>query len=281
MPAEKVATADWRIAEQNLYKTTADIVLLAKKLYCARLMAEKEKELAQASMRSADARIKESVDAVAAGNVLEIVVSGARVKQLQAKQALLEADNQIRDVDAELSDLTGMPLYTRFEPLDDLPAPPEAQPEAVYVESAYGRNPELHAALKTVDKAESAIDAARYDYIPDIGLFGSYSYQDGIPYIDQTIGAAGVMMKWELFDWGKRGDVVDQRKALRSQARQNVDRLKRRIAVDVGKAVRKIDRAREILDVAQAAFTVQEERLRIAGEPARGSVSSPTPRTWI
>ncbi len=264
--AEKVATADRHMAELNLSKTTADIILLAKKLYCARLLAEKEKGLARASMRAAEACIKEASDAVTSGSTLEITAQGATVKKLQARQALLEAENRIMDTDAELSDLTGMPLDTRFEPVAGLPDIPIIEPQAAYVVAAYNLNPELRGAIKAVNKADSAIDAARYDYIPDIGLFGSYTYQDGVPYVDQNIGSAGVIMKWELLDWGKRGAKVTQRKAQRSQAEQNVARLKRRIAVDIGKAYRKLTQSGEILDVARAAFSVQEERLRISGD---------------
>ena len=267
--AERIAVADRHIAEKNLCKTTADIVLLAKKLVCGRLMAEKQKDLARAGMRAADARIKESADALAAGNVLKVAVDGARIQRLQARQSLLEAEHQIGDIDGDLSDLTGMPLDTRFEPVGGLPGLPAIQSESEYIESAYCLNPELRAAREAINKADGAVDAARYDYIPDIGLFGSYIYQDGIPYVDQDIGAAGVVMEWDIFDWGKRGAVMAQRRAQHDQACRNVERLKRRIAVDVGKAYRKLTRAGETLDLARAAVAVREERLRIGGDQQR------------
>ena len=264
--AERIAVADLRIAEADLCKAETDVALLAKKLYCGLLLAAEQKDVARAGILAADARIKEYGDAVAAGTVMDVAVRGARVKRLQARQALLAADIQIADLDMELSDLIGLPLDTQLELTDTCPRSESIRPEAAYIEQAFGLNPELRAAMKAVNKADGAIDAARYDYIPDIGLFGSYIYQDGVPFVKRSIGAAGVMMKWDLFDWGKRQAVVAQRRAQLTQARLNLERLKRRITVDVGKAYRKLTQTSEILAVAEAAFALQDERLRIGDD---------------
>jgi outer membrane protein TolC len=142
------------------------------------------------------------------------------------------------------------------------------------LEEALRRNPEVQAARQMVERASGGVRAARDEYIPDVAAFARYTYQNGVPFLAHNNGIFGFQMTWNVFDWGKRRGLVGQREAQLEQARENLRRIEDRIAVDVGKAVRKLARAHQMLSVALEALELRREGERIAGNQLNAEVIS-------
>lgn len=137
------------------------------------------------------------------------------------------------------------------------------------MQEALERNPEIKAAREGVNKAQSGVEAAKLEYIPDISLFGRHTYQDGVPFLTHNIGMFGVRMTWDIFEWGKRGHVLAQRREQLTQANQNLDRLKKRIEVEVDKAYRKLEQTNRLIDVSRESLALQKENLRLKSNGIR------------
>jgi outer membrane protein TolC len=73
-------------------------------------------------------------------------------------------------------------------------------------------------------------------------------------------------MTWDIFDWGKKRDVVAQRKEQLAQANENLHRVKNQIEVGVDKAYRKLEQTRRLIDVARESLVLQKENLRIKSD---------------
>jgi outer membrane protein TolC len=116
--------------------------------------------------------------------------------------------------------------------------------------------------------------AARDEYIPNIGAFARETYQSGVPFLVHNFGTFGLQMTWNVFDWGKRKGVVGEREAQLTQAEENVRRITDRITVDVGKAYRKLERTRMMVDVAREALALRQESGRISGNQLKAGVTS-------
>jgi outer membrane protein TolC len=132
------------------------------------------------------------------------------------------------------------------------------------VKAALDRNPEIRAALQTEEKARRALAAARAEYIPEVSAFGQYVFQNGVPFLANNNALAGLRLNWNLFDWGRRGGVVNERRAQVTQAEENVRRIRNRVTLDVAKAHRKLERSREMVEVARAAVELRRESERIS-----------------
>src|SRR6185369_4475295 len=181
--ANAIARADRGIARGELARSENETVLAVHQLYCALLVAYKEKEAARALLTAAVESRKESEEAARAGNVLDVAVTGARANQLQATQSLLTADQGISDLTSELDDLVGLPEDTPLEvSATDLPEYQAVPLKDASYDAARAGNGELLAARETVDKSRHAVDAARYEYIPDVTIFAKHGYQDGAPF---------------------------------------------------------------------------------------------------
>ena len=198
--------------------------------------------------------------------VLEVAAIGSNAVLLQNKHSLLSAEIQIADLNSELNDLLGLPLDTDIDPVDPPPPEPTANTRETYVQEALEKNPEIKAARESVNKAQSGVKAAQLEYIPDISVFGRYTYQDGVPFLTNNIGIVGVKMTWDIFDWGKRRAVVAQRKEQLTQANENLHRVKKRIEVEVDKAYRKLEQTKRLIDVARESLALQKENLRLKSD---------------
>ena len=131
---------------------------------------------------------------------------------------------------------------------------------------ALAESTEVRAAQQTVEKARSGVTAARTDYIPELSLFAEHIYQNGVPLLTRNNGILGLKMTWNIFDFGKRGDVVDERKALLGQAEENLRRLRNRVLVDVEKGYRKVERSRRMMKVAAEALVLRREAERLSSD---------------
>ena len=127
------------------------------------------------------------------------------------------------------------------------------------------QNPEIRAAIEAVDKAQQEVRIAKADYIPDVGAFAQYVFQDGVPFLVHNNAVFGFRMTWNLFDWGKRSAVVGGRESKLAQVTENVERLKRHIAVQVEKNYRDMELAKEMMETARAALDQAQETRRVGG----------------
>ncbi|HEX9023818.1 MAG TPA: TolC family protein, partial [Geobacteraceae bacterium] len=262
--ANEIAKADRGIAKAELTESENEIVLAVHQLYYALLVANKEKDAARAALTAAQEKLREAGDAVKAGNLLDVVMIGERANLLQCRQALLAAENRISDITADLNDLLGLPSDAILEVteagLPELTAPLKDQ---AYTE-AHAKNGELLAAREAVEKSHHAVRAARYAYIPDVTIFAKHGYQDGAPFLPSNIGIFGAELTWNIFDWGKRKGEIGQRVAQRSQAEENLARIDKRIGIEIDKAYRKLERSKQMIDVAREALSLSRENARLS-----------------
>lgn len=261
--ANRIAQADRGIAEAELKKAENETVLAVHQLYYSLLIAYKEKDAAQASLTAAEENLREADDAVRAGNMLDVALISARANLLQCRQALIVAENRISDVTSELNDLLGLPSDSILEVNEaGLPEMTETAKDQAY-DQARAENGELLSARQTLEKSRHAVKAAKYEYIPDVTLFAKHGFQDGAPFLEKNIGIFGVELTWNIFDWGKRKGEIGQKVALRSQAEQNLARIDKRIGIEIDKAYRKLERSKQMVEVARESLSLCRENARL------------------
>jgi outer membrane protein TolC len=147
-------------------------------------------------------------------------------------------------------------------------------PQEHYLQAALSGNPELEAAKATVTKAHSGVKAAYHAYIPDVSLFASHAYQGWCTLCYAQCGVFGLMMSWDIWDWGKRRAVIGERGAQLSQAEKNLQRLNDEVTVELDKAYRKLENTKSMMDVAREALALQRERLRLVSDQIKTSTAS-------
>ncbi len=262
----RAAEADIRIADQDRRRAENEIGLKTQEAFFGVLILDRRIAAARRKLAAAEEARRESRDAVETGAALEVKALEGEARMLEAQNGLLTAEMQVADLRTELNDLLGLPLETTL----DLVAPEVAAVDLsalpVMIAEALQRNPEVQAAQETVVKAGHGVGAARADFLPEIGIFGAYAFQSGVPFLPGNNGTFGARMTWNIFDWGKRAAQVGERELQREQAEENLRRLRNRVSIDVEKARRKVERIQDLVRVAERAVAVRREAQRIGAD---------------
>ena len=262
----RVAREDVRIAETDTRRAENEIALKTREAYLGALILESRIGAARRKLEAADEAVRESRDAVETGAALEVKALEGEARRLEQNNAVLAAEIQLADVRTELNELVGLPLDTTIELVAPAVAGAKLASLTALVEEACTHNPEVRAAELTLEKARHGVAAARAEFIPEISVFALYGFQNGMPFVPTNNGVVGAKMSWNIFDWGKRSAVVSERQSLEEQARENLRRVRNRVAIDVEKSRRKVQRLEDLVRVAGHAVAVRREARRIGAD---------------
>jgi len=262
--ANRIAAADTAISRQDLKKSENQVALQVHQLYFGILIARLQKQAAEQKIASTGEQLRESEEDVRNGSALKIAAIQGRAGLLEAQQALLTADLQVDDLTTELNNLLGLPLDTQLDLDPAVPAKLDMLPRDLYVQTAWSENPEVRAAEEVVQKARAGVSAAKSAYIPDVIAYARHSYQDGVPFLVRNFGTFGFNLNWDVFDFGRRHAVVRQRETQLAQAQENLSRVKEEVAVGIDRSYNKLERTRNLVQVAAQVVRLRQEGERLA-----------------
>jgi outer membrane protein TolC len=178
----------------------------------------------------------------------------------------LSTELQLADLHMQFNDVVGLPLGTALT-LD--PAVTEAPDSCAHeecVKLALDSHPEIAEARATVEKAESAVRLARYDFVPDVEAYARYSFQNNVPFLAGHFGTVGIHLSYDLFDGGRKRSVLAGRHAQLAQAKENLARVTDEVELRVETAYNKLERTREMVAVSEELLVLRGESSRVAAE---------------
>ena len=85
-----------------------------------------------------------------------------------------------------------------------------------------------------------------------------------MPFLVHNFGEFGVHLSWEIFDFGKRRAAVRERQAQLAEAEENLRRLKDEVAVTIQRSYNKVERTRNMVQVANEVVKLRQESERLA-----------------
>jgi multidrug efflux pump subunit AcrB/outer membrane protein TolC len=253
-------------AEQN--KATMQIKQAAEKMYFGLLILQKQKEEAELKKTVAQSKLNDAESAVMAGKATNSAQIGLNANLADEEQNLLKINIQISDYTADLKQLIGMPDTVVFA-LDSFAISTgqlfNPSMDSITNEAQLG-NVDLKMAGLTLSKAEYAIKASRYSYIPELGVFGGYTYQEGNTLYPANNTFVGVSLKWNIQDMFTTTYTKRQRVYQRIQAEENIANTKEQVGTDVAKAYRHLSQSMELIAVAQKVTDFRREDLKIQSD---------------
>jgi multidrug efflux pump subunit AcrB/outer membrane protein TolC len=260
-----VARADAGIARDDARSAEDEVALKMKELYLNLLSLERRKQAAELRIEAGEERLVEAQNGVAAGAVLELKVLEGKAQIAEARHALGSLEDAISDMKVEFNDLAGLPLETEVELVSPSSESNEKALDNLEVQ-ALQHNPKVAAARETLAKAKAGLSAARAEYIPEVGIFAQYVYQNGVPLLNENNGAVGFKMNWTLAEFGKRSGQVHERQAQVSEAEENLHVVENRVRIETDKALRRVHRAETGLEAARESTWARAEMRRITAD---------------
>jgi outer membrane protein TolC len=247
----KIAQADREIAEAQREKGARELSSGVEQLFWGLLAVQRVQAGAQ----------------VAVAGAAELAKTGnleARTALVEGKQGLREAEAQAADLREQLLILLDLPTCSTLELIEPpLPGAPVAcADEAVGL--ALANNPELREAEATVCKARAGLAAGKVDFLPTLALTGGYANNTMLDVVQQNIGYVGVVGSYTFVDWGKRRNIVREREQLVAMAGLKVQQTQDDIRQKALKAFRDYTDTREALQLAADLVEVRTEAVKAA-----------------
>lgn len=262
-----VSKTDLAISKEEQRKTTMQIKQAAEKLYYGLLILEKQKEEAELKKQAAGEKLNEAESAVSAGKATASAQLGLNASLADEEQNLLKINIQIDDYTADLKRLTGISDSVTF--ILDKPAVndhmllPVADSMSIL---ALRENTDLKIANLTLANAKYAIKASKLSYIPDLGIFGGYSYQKGNSLFPENNTFIGIAFRWNIQDAFSNSYVKKQRDWRKMQAEENIINIREQIDVDVAKSYRRLSQYADLISVARKAVNYRKEELKVEAD---------------
>jgi outer membrane protein TolC len=277
--ANRIAASEVVASRDDLKKAENEVALQVHEVYYGILTTRLQRLATEQEIAYSRTRLHESDEDIRNGNALKIAAIESQAGLLESEQALLTLDLRLSDLNSELNDLLGLPLQTvlLLSPIE--PAVLNNASREDTLRMALSENPQIHAAEEKVQQAKAALTAAKSAYIPDISVFARHSYQNGAPFLVHNFGTFGVVLNYDIFDFGKRRAVVREREAQLAQAQENEERLKEALGVQIERSLNKVERTKQMLRVAAEVVKLRAEGERVAANQlAQGVVLVSTRR---
>jgi outer membrane protein len=257
-----VSKTDVRIAEQERIKASLQLQQAVEKLYYGLLINQKQKEEAEVKLELAKLKLHDVESAVISGKTIDVNKASLQAGIADEEQNLLKITIQAEDYTAELKNITG--LKTSNFILEDVEFNLELIPMPdSFKTTAVNQNVDLRIAGLNQIKAEQARKAAKFSYLPDLGLMAGYAYQTGNSIYPEHNPFIGASFKWNLQDIFSNRQLVNQRNSQLQQSREYVLNTEQQINSDIEKACRKIIHAEALIAAAQKAVAYRSEELKI------------------
>lgn len=259
--AERIKDA----AGHQLERTDQEIIFRVVDSYYGVLLAKKQLEVAEQSMKTAQAILNRSKDRFESGVVVESDYLSARVRIAARKQELIRAQNNLALSRELLSTAIGI-SENEFDPSDILP---ERNLPAISLEQLEKQAMEMRPDLKRVRSEEAAqqqsVSIAKSSFGPRVNAFAGWE-ADNPTFVAGGGGnnwLAGIEVQFDLFQGGAKRAHLSHEKAVQEKVAAVKEMATDAIRLEVRRAYYDLDAARQQTEVAREVIAESQESLRI------------------
>jgi outer membrane protein TolC len=187
----------------------------------------------------------------------------ARLSKVEYEQ--LELSNQLATQKEQLNVLMGRDVDTSFE-VAGVPEFTSVETDLVAARKiALESRPELDQARLAIEQATLDRRIKKSEYIPDVSAgFVYLTPRNYAPVIPKTFANVGVVVSWEVFDWGRKKHQLAEKELAIDQAKNELKETEDKVLIDVGDKLRKLQQSRLALQAAKLAEVSAKENLRVS-----------------
>jgi outer membrane protein TolC len=185
---------------------------------------------------------------------------------MEAKNALATAAAGVKEQTSVLDRMAGWPGDTELELVAPDPLVENISLEEVADKSVAG-SLDVIEAEQTVIKARAASALSKLEYVPTVAAIAGYLFQNTIPLVPSNFGYGGVMVSYNLFDFGKRERAVKEARAQLGMAEIGVELTKAKIAANLKKSYFELERTRQLSQMAQKMGSTMTGLMNVSSTP--------------
>jgi outer membrane protein len=238
------------------------VVKAVKQAYYGVLQSESALEAEEANVKQYQELDRVILQRVSQEAALKSESLNVKAKLAHEQYTLVRLRNTLNTRKEYLNDLLGRDIRTEFR----TEQVPDASFEEIELKQAQERaltqRPELKQAELSLRRAEYDRRLAKADYIPEVGVAFNYLSLFNVDVLPTNVASLGVQVKWEPWDWGRRKDIINQKKITENQAQAQLRDAQSKVLMDVNSNFRKLEESRMLIVVAQAEREASQQKLR-------------------
>src|SRR5467141_219113 len=249
-------------SQQSDFEREQEVVNEVRRAYYAILQSQSELE----SQRALLAYLEELQQLTGRRLQQEAVLKADSLRitaqRTKALYQLTVIEDALADRKEALNHLLGRDLQAEFTVEMVSASLPEESSVQEARKIATEMRPEIKA--ETIKKERAALETKieKTRYIPDISIQANYLTAPNISFLPQNLGAVGVLLTWQPWDWGQKRHNIAQKVDAEKQAQLSIDNVRDQVVLEVDSTFRRLREARELLTAAQAARDAEAEALR-------------------
>lgn len=223
-------------------------------------------------------RYYRELDRVMGDNVAQQVSLKADSLEVKTRLAKAEYDalnltNQLATAKEQLNNQLGRDVRTEFR----VAAVPDVNgfdaDLALARSRALEQRPEVREVRLKVKQAEVERRIKKSEYIPEVSLGFTYmSFRNFDEVVPKNSASIGVVVKWEVFDWGRKKNQLAEKEQAIEQARNALHEAESLVLIEVGDKFRKLQQTRQALVVAQLNQETARENIRVSTNKYKAKV---------
>jgi len=253
-------------AEHQLDRTAQEIVFRVVDSYDRILLATKQLEVAEQSLKTSQSIMDRSQARFDSGLVVESDLLTAKVRMAARQEDLIQATNNLELTRATLNTAMGVPVDSLFQPADALAERALPVPVLQEVEKqALANRPDLKRVQSEEAAQRQSVAIAKSSFGPRVNAFAGWE-ADNPTFVAGGGGnnwLGGVEVQFDLFQGGAKRAELSRERALEERATAMKKAASDEVRLEVRRAYYNLDSARQEVEVTRAAITQAQESLRI------------------
>ncbi|HUZ04771.1 MAG TPA: TolC family protein [Acidobacteriaceae bacterium] len=254
-------------SQQELTRADQELVYNVLDRYYAWLLAQKQAELAQQTVKTAAELAGSSAARVEAGTAVDSDLLSSKVNLEMRQQDLIQALSRVEIARTQLETALGAELASGQQPAEMLQE--HIYPSVVLEEAearALRQRSDLQALAAQMAAQRNGVRAAKAAFGPHLDVYGSYeadnpSFTSG----GNTNWMTGVELRVNLFS-RENNAALASAKAQMSRTQAAKQSAQNEVRLQVRRAFYEYDAARQMLDVARSSIAQSQESLRITSD---------------
>lgn len=247
----------------------ADVAFQIREAYWRLYQATAIRDAMDVALANVEGYVREISSRVAAGTALRGDLLSVQTRRSEVRLEQIEADNAARVAELELNRLIGAPLGAEVLPQDEPQADSFPSLESL-TEQVVAEHPQMNALEEQVEALDAQVRATQGAWLPDVAATGRYVYARPNQYFfleqDEFRGSweAGLVLRWSLFDGGRRSAETRGARARLESARARLQDVRERVDVALRRQYLEAERAQRAAEVADESVEDARESLRVA-----------------
>ena len=266
-------------AARQLERTDQETVFRVIQSYYGLLLAAKQQQLTEQTLKTAQAIAENTGNRYEAGIVVESDYLAAQVNASARQQELIQARNNLAFARAQLATAMGVPPDSIAEPAEALAERTLPQGSLEELEKqALATRPDLKRISAEQAAQDAGVKAARAAFGPRLNAFASWEMDN--PTLFAGGGGnnwtGGLELQFDLFSGGQKMAALSREKAMADKIAAMRQAASDGVRLEVRRAFYDTDAVRQMLEVARASIQQAEESLRINQNRYNGGLTTVT-----